>query len=89
MALKKEEKLEIIKKFAQGADDTGSAEVQVALLTEKIKKLAGHLKEHKKDVHSRRGLLSVVSKRRRLLAYLTKEDEDRYKKVISELGLSK
>ena len=89
MALKKEEKLEIIKKFAQGADDTGSVEVQAALLTEKIKKLAEHLKEHKKDVHSRRGLLSVVSKRRRLLAYLTKEDEGRYKKVISELGLSK
>jgi small subunit ribosomal protein S15 len=89
MALKKQEKQEIIKKFAQDKTDTGSPEVQVALLSEKIKKLADHLKDHKKDVHSRRGLLSVVSKRRRLLAYLMKKDEDRYKKVISELGLSK
>jgi len=89
MALSKTEKLKIIKKFAQAKNDTGSPEVQVALLTEKIKKLTNHLQGNKGDVHSRRGLLSVISKRRRLLAYLTKKDADRYKKVISELGLSK
>lgn len=89
MALKKQEKKKIIEKFAQDEKDTGSPEVQVALLTEKVKKLTDHLKTHKKDVHSRRGLLSIISKRRRLLAYLMKKDEDRYKKVISQLGLSK
>jgi small subunit ribosomal protein S15 len=89
MALTTDEKKKIIKKFAQSKEDTGSPEVQVALLTAKIKKLTGHLKEHKKDVHSRRGLLSLVSKRRRLLAYLLKKDEKRYKSVISDLKLSK
>ena len=89
MALTTNEKKKIIKKFAQSKEDTGSPEVQVALLTAKIKKLTGHLKEHKKDVHSRRGLLSLVSKRRRLLAYLLKKDEKRYKDVISDLKLSK
>ncbi|OGV89512.1 30S ribosomal protein S15 [Microgenomates group bacterium RBG_19FT_COMBO_39_10] len=89
MALTTNEKKKIIKKFAQSKEDTGSPEVQVALLTAKIKKLTGHLKEHKKDVHSRRGLLSLVSKRRRLLAYLLKRDEKRYKDVISDLKLSK
>jgi len=69
--------------------DTGSPEVQVALLTSKIKKLTKHLKEHKKDVHSRRGLLSLVSKRRRLLAYLLKKNEKRYKKIVGALKLSK
>lgn len=89
MALKPTEKQKIIKKFAQTKSDTGSPEVQVALLTAKVEKLTKHLKEHKKDVHSRRGLLSMVSKRRRLLAYLIKKDEKRYKKVIGELKLSK
>ncbi|HUV42747.1 MAG TPA: 30S ribosomal protein S15 [Patescibacteria group bacterium] len=89
MALTTNEKKRIIKKFAQSKEDTGSPEVQVALLTAKVKKLTGHLKEHKKDVHSRRGLLSLVSKRRRLLAYLLKRDEKRYKDVISDLKLSK
>lgn len=89
MALSADEKKKIIKKFAQGKGDTGSPEVQVALLTAKIKRLTGHLKEHKKDVHSRRGLLSMVSKRRRLLAYLIKKDEERYKKVVEKLNLSK
>ena len=89
MALTTEEKLKIIKKFAQNKGDTGSPEVQIALLTSKIKKLTGHLKEHKKDVHSRRGLLAMVSKRRRLLNYLMKKDENRYKNVLKELKLSK
>ncbi len=89
MALTVEEKQKIIKKFAQTKGDTGSPEVQIALLTAKIKKLTGHLKEHKKDVHSRRGLLAMVSKRRRLLNYLVKKDEERYKKVLGKLKLSK
>ena len=93
MALTPGEKQKIIKKFAQTKDDTGSPEVQVALLTSKIKKLTSHLKEHKKDVHSRRGLLSMVSKRRRLLSYLLKEDKkgasERYKQIITQLKLAK
>ena len=89
MALTIEEKQKIIKKFAQTKGDTGSSEVQIALLTAKMKKLTGHLKEHKKDVHSRRGLLAMVSKRRRLLNYLVKKDEERYKKVLGKLKLSK
>lgn len=88
MALSVEEKLKIVKKFAQTKGDTGSPEVQVALLTAQVKKLTGHLKEHKKDVHSRRGLLAMVSKRRRLLAYLMKKDEVRYKGVVDKLKLS-
>lgn len=89
MALTAEEKQKIIKKYAQTKDDTGSPEVQVALLTAQIKKLTAHLKGHKKDVHSRRGLLSMVSKRRRLLNYLLKKDELRYKNIIDKLKLSK
>ena len=89
MALKPEEKKEVIKKFAQEKGDTGSPEIQIALLTTKIDKLAEHLKEHKKDVHSRRGLLSMVAKRRRLLSYLMKKDETRYKALIKELKLNK
>lgn len=89
MALTTAEKQAIIKKFAQGSQDTGSPEVQIALLTEKIAKLTGHLNEHPKDVHSRRGLLAMVSKRRRLLNYLLKKDEQRYQAVLEKLGLSK
>ena len=89
MALSVNQKEKIIKKFAQGKDDTGSPEVQVALLTEKIKQLTGHLKEHKKDNHSRRGLLKTVSKRRRLLNYLVKKDDTRYKTIINKLDLPK
>ena len=89
MALKQEEKKDLIKKFAREKGDTGSPEVQVALLSVKIEKLVLHLKEHKKDVHSRRGLLSMVAKRRRLLTYLRSRDEDRYKKVLQELKLDK
>lgn len=82
-------KQKIIKDFATKLGDTGSPEVQVALLSEQIKNLAAHLKEHTHDVHSRRGLLSMVNKRRRLLQYLLKKDEVRYKLVIEKLGLSK
>lgn len=89
MALSVDEKEKIIKKFAQVKGDTGSPEVQIALLTSQIEKLTGHLKEHKKDIHSRRGLLAMVSKRRRLLAYLMKKEEGRYQKVVGKLKLSK
>jgi small subunit ribosomal protein S15 len=89
MALTPEEKKVIIKKFAREKGDTGSPEVQIALLSLQIDKLANHLKEHTKDVHSRRGLLSMVAKRRRLLTYLRKRDEERYKKLIGELKLEK
>lgn len=89
MALGKEEKEKIIKKFAREKGDTGSPEVQVALLSTQIDKLAAHLKEHKKDVHSRRGLLSMVAKRRRLLNYLKTHDEERYNNLIKELKLEK
>ena len=89
MALTTDEKQVLIKKFAREKGDTGSPEVQVALLSAQIDKLASHLKEHGKDVHSRRGLLSMVAKRRRLLSYLRKHDEVRYKKLITELKLEK
>ena len=89
MALKAEEKKELIKKYAREKGDTGSPEIQIALLSTKINKLAEHLKEHKKDVHSRRGLLSMVAKRRRLLSYLQKKDIERYRALIKELGLNK
>lgn len=89
MALSSEEKVEIIKKFAREKGDTGSPEVQIALLSAQIDKLVAHLKEHNKDVHSRRGLLSMVAKRRRLLTYLHKRDEERYKNLIKELKLEK
>jgi small subunit ribosomal protein S15 len=89
MALDTTAKQQIIKKFAQGKGDTGSPEVQIALLSEKITKLAEHLKIHKKDNHSRRGLISMVSKRRRLLFYLQKKDLERFKEISKKLGLSK
>ena len=89
MALSVDEKKQIINKYATVKGDTGSPEVQVALLTTKIDRLAEHLKTNKKDVHSRRGLLSMVSKRRRLLTYLMKKDEERYRRIIKDLGLSK
>jgi len=88
MALNLDEKKKIIEKYAQVKGDTGSPEVQVALLTEKINRLALHLKKNKKDVHSRKGLLSMVSKRRRLLNFLLKKDEERYKKLVQALDLS-
>ncbi|MCK5237003.1 MAG: 30S ribosomal protein S15 [Deltaproteobacteria bacterium] len=82
-----ERKQEVIGKFKTNASDTGSPEVQVALLTEKINYLDTHLKAHKGDHHSRRGLLKMVGRRRRLLDYLKKKSVDRYKTLISELGL--
>ncbi|KKU25790.1 MAG: 30S ribosomal protein S15, partial [Microgenomates group bacterium GW2011_GWA2_46_16] len=82
-------KTTIIKKFATTKGDTGSPEVQIALLTERIKELTAHLKLHKKDNHSRRGLLKMVSKRRRLLTYLRGSTEDRYKMLIKSLNLAK
>lgn len=89
MSLTSEEKKKIIEKFAQDPTDTGSPEVQVALLTEQIKRLTKHLQEHKKDTHSRRGLLSMVAKRRRLLSYLERKDTGRYRDLVKKLGLSK
>ena len=87
--LKDDSKTKIIKKFATTKGDTGSPEVQIALLTERIKELTEHLKLHKKDNHSRRGLLKMVSKRRRLLHYLRGSVEDRYKTLIKSLNLAK
>lgn len=89
MALTTDQKKKIIQKFATGRGDTGSPEVQVALLSENIGQLTKHLKQHPKDNHSRRGLLKMVSKRRRLLHYLLKKDETRYKVIIDELKLAK
>ena len=85
----KERKLEIISKFGKTANDTGSPEVQIALLTERINELTEHLKVNKNDHHSRRGLLKMVGQRRGLLAYLKKVDIERYRAIIEGLGLRK
>ena len=85
----KERKLEIINDYKRDEADTGSAEVQVALLTERINELTEHLKVHKKDNHSRRGLLKMVGQRRNMLNYLQKKDEERYKVLVEKLGLRK
>jgi small subunit ribosomal protein S15 len=82
-----ENKKEIINKFAIHKEDTGSPEVQVAILTARINMLSEHLNVHTKDFHSRRGLLAIVSRRRKLLDYLKRTDESRYKKLINELSL--
>ncbi|ADU51138.1 SSU ribosomal protein S15P [Thermaerobacter marianensis DSM 12885] len=87
MALSQERKQQLIKEFAQHEHDTGSPEVQVAILTERINELTEHLRRHKKDHHSRRGLLKMVGKRRRLLQYLKSRDAERYQAVITRLGL--
>lgn len=87
--LKQNKKSKIIKEHRTHDSDTGSPEVQIALFTKEIEELTNHLKQHPKDNHSRRGLLKMVSKRRRLLDYLQKEDEKSYKKVIKKLGLKK
>ena len=84
-----EKKAEIIKEFGRTPNDTGSPEVQVALLTERINTLTEHLKENKKDHHSRRGLLKMVGQRRGLLAYLKKIDIERYRNLIERLGIRK
>lgn len=89
MALTKEKKEEIIKRFAKDEKDTGSAEVQIAILTEEILILTEHLKEHKHDYHSRRGMLKKVGQRRSLLNYLKKKDITRYRDVVKKLGLRK
>jgi small subunit ribosomal protein S15 len=82
-------KSEIVAQFARAANDTGSPEVQVALLTTRINELTGHFKSHSKDHHSRRGLLRMVSRRRKLLDYLKGKDADRYRTLIEKLGLRK
>ncbi|SEH14368.1 30S ribosomal protein S15 [Thermoleophilum album] len=87
MTLTAERKREIIERFGRGPDDTGSPEVQIALLTERINHLTDHLRVHRKDHHSRRGLLMLVGKRRRLLRYLEDRDVERYRAIIKELGL--
>ncbi len=87
MALSKDEKDGIIKKFQVHEKDSGSPEVQIALLTERIKQLTGHFQVHKKDYHSRRGLLKLVGQRRRLLDYLKSKRIDKYREVVKELGL--
>jgi small subunit ribosomal protein S15 len=87
MSLTQEKKQELIGRFGRSENDTGSAEVQIALLTERINGLTEHLRTHKKDHHSRRGLLMLVGQRRRLLRYLQSSDLDRYRQVVADLGL--
>ena len=87
MALTKEEKLEIIGKHGRSQTDTGSPEVQIAMLTKRINDLTEHLRTHKKDHYSRRGLLKLVGQRRRFLNYLQREDLESYRALIKELGL--
>ena len=85
----KEEKLEVIKKYGTNENDSGKSEVQIALLTKRINDLTSHFDEHKKDHHSRRGLMMMVGKRRRLLDYLVDKDIERYRTIIKELNIRK
>ena len=85
----KEEKQEIVKKFGKSENDSGRSEVQIALLTKRINDLTDHFNTHKKDHHSRRGLMMMVGKRRRLLDYLTAKDIERYRVIIKELNIRK
>ena len=87
MSITSARKAELVNEYGTGTADTGSPEVQVAILSERIVNLTEHLKEHKKDYHSRRGLLMMVGQRRRLLDYLKRKDESRYAKLIGSLGL--
>ena len=87
MSVKKELKKEIISKFAINDNDTGSAEVQIAIFSERIKNLTDHLKSHKHDHHTRKGLMAMVGKRKRLLNYLSKKDNQKYILLIKKLGL--
>lgn len=87
MSITPERKQELVKEFARVANDTGSPEVQVAILTERITNLTGHFKSHAKDNHSRRGLLKLVSQRRKLLDYVKGKDEERYRSLITRLGI--
>lgn len=87
--IKKEKKSELIKKHAIHEKDTGSADVQIALLSQEIDNLVLHLKKHPKDLHSKKGLIKMVVKRKKLLAYLKKENEKRYKDIVKKMGLKK
>jgi small subunit ribosomal protein S15 len=87
MTLTKEQKSELIGKYGRADGDTGSAEVQIALMTERINELTKHLRTHAKDHHSRRGLLMLVGKRRRMLRYLERSDLERYRALVADLGL--
>lgn len=87
MSITAERKQEVIKDYARGKNDTGSPEVQIAVLTERIKNLTDHMTSHKKDVHSRVGLIKMVGQRRSLLDYVKKRDESRYNELIQKLGL--
>ena len=89
MALTKERTAELVKKFGKNEHDTGSIEVQIALLTERINNLTEHMKEHKHDYHTNRGLLQMVGKRKNLLEYLKREDVQRYRELIKKLNLRK
>ena len=89
MSITQEDKQKVVGRFQRDHKDTGSPEIQIAIITERIKNLAGHFDVHKKDHHSRRGLLGLVSRRRRLLKYLKKKDNQRYLKTIKELELRK
>jgi small subunit ribosomal protein S15 len=87
MTISKERKAELIREYGKNEHDSGSAEVQVAILTDRIKELTEHMKTHKKDYHTRRGLLMLVGKRRRLLSYIKKNDIDNYRQLIAKLGI--
>ena len=87
MSIKKETKSELIKKYSRNKGDTGSPEVQISILTERIVNLTDHFKTHKKDNHSRMGLLKLVSQRRKQLDYLKSKNEDKYKEIIQQLGI--
>jgi len=89
MSITQERKQELIKEFAPKDGDTGSPEVQIAIMTERIKNLTEHLKEHKKDNHSRRGLLIMVGQRRRMLDYVKRKNQQRYEDLIQRLGIRK
>lgn len=89
MPITKDEKLEIIKKYGKNEKDSGTAEVQIAILTKRINDLTSHFSDHKKDHHSRRGLMMMVGKRRRLLDYLAAKDIQRYRSIIKELNIRK
>ena len=89
MSLTLEKKRELVERFGSDAADTGKTEVQIALMTERINQLTEHLRTHRKDHHSRRGLLMLVGRRRRLLNYLQRDDLDRYRALVRELGLRK
>ena len=87
MSIKKDTKKEIISKFATNEKDTGSAQVQIAVISERINNLTGHFKLHKHDNHSKRGLVALVNKRKKLLSYVSKKNNDKYKEIIKDLNI--